>query len=50
MMRYVQEVFKAAYVPIDFEVIEHYPDNEEAILSSIQRNGIAIKVCKQNYV
>lgn len=44
MMEYVKEIFDAAYVPVDFEVIENQPDNEEAILTSIQRNRVAIKV------
>lgn len=44
MMQYVQEMFEAAYVPVDFEIIEHAKNNEDAILSSIHRNGVAIKV------
>lgn len=44
MMQYVQEVFDVAHVPIDFEIIEHAEGNEDAILSSVQRNAVAIKV------
>lgn len=44
MMQYVKEIFDAAYVPVDFEIIGHAHDNEEVILTSIKRNGIAIKV------
>lgn len=43
-MEYVKEIFDVTYVPVDFEVIENTPDNENAILTSIQRNRVAIKV------
>ncbi|VEN36616.1 unnamed protein product [Callosobruchus maculatus] len=46
MMEYVKEVFKAAYVPIDFEIIDINIEKEDQInfaLSSMIRNGVGIK-------
>lgn len=43
-MQYVQDVFEAASVPVDFELIEETKNYELTVLSSIHRNGIAIKV------
>ncbi|CAG9837212.1 unnamed protein product [Diabrotica balteata] len=40
MMEYVKEIFEAAYVPIDFEVVD---ESDEIALLSIRRNGVAIK-------
>ncbi|CAH2000830.1 unnamed protein product [Acanthoscelides obtectus] len=46
MMAYVTDVFKAAYVPIDFEIIDINIEEEDQIkfaLSSMIRNGVGIK-------
>lgn len=47
LMSYVREVFKYAGCPVDFEVIDIDPSDEnkqiEYALTSIKRNGVAIK-------
>ncbi|XP_074029940.1 isocitrate dehydrogenase [NAD] subunit gamma, mitochondrial [Leptinotarsa decemlineata] len=42
MMEYVKEIFKAAYVPVDFEVIDD-EDVADNAMTSIRRNGVGIK-------
>ncbi|CAH1117587.1 unnamed protein product [Phaedon cochleariae] len=42
MMEYVKDVYRAAYVPIDFEIIEK-EDSDDIALKSVKRNGVAIK-------
>lgn len=46
MMKYVQQVFKAGGVPVDFEMIQIDPKSNEDLdyaITSIKRNGVAIK-------
>lgn len=47
-MNYVREIFRYAGVPVDFEVIDIDPNSEtnddlEYAITSIKRNGVAIK-------
>lgn len=48
-MKYVKDIFKTAYVPVDFEVIEINPENNQEtenliMVSSLIRNRVGIKV------
>jgi isocitrate dehydrogenase (NAD+) len=50
MLNHVQKLFKFAHVPVDFEFLELNSSdmsNEalENAITSIKRNGVAIKVC-----
>lgn len=51
LMDYVKGIFKVAYVPIDFEVIEinpksHQQEDDNMMIFSLLRNRIGIKVGK----
>ncbi|XP_018562970.1 isocitrate dehydrogenase [NAD] subunit gamma, mitochondrial-like [Anoplophora glabripennis] len=48
LMEYVKDIFKAAYVPVDFEVIEvksenHQEKDDRMMVSSLLRNRVGIK-------
>lgn len=48
LMNYVKEIFRYAGVPVDFEIIDIDPSSEdnddlEYAITSIKRNGVAIK-------
>lgn len=48
LMSYVREIFRYAGVPVDFEIVEidpnsHGNDDLEYAITSIKRNGVAIK-------
>lgn len=50
MLAHVKKIFKFAHVPIDFELLNlnsKDPGNDalENAITSIKRNGVAIKVC-----
>lgn len=52
LMTYIREVFKYAGAPVDFEVIDIDPKTDEGnqleyAITSIKRNGVAIKGCSK---
>lgn len=55
LMNYVREIFRYCGVPVDFEIIDIDPNSEgnddlEYAITSIKRNGVAIKGKSENLV